>query len=196
VVASFLWLANQQSIPAWLRPRLPAVQKYVEAQANSLPVRAVWLAGYRLAQLGGGDVLGLARVRDRLLQRLLERGLEPERDLPIFLRTAGMRDSERIRVVRGKALDLHQAVKKWAEGIPVNGPFVDLLFAFALGKLGESTPAKQLLEAARKEMEKPAPASSGTQQDQAKTAAIVRNFLFKAFKYRIEQVMAGKPNAG
>src|SRR5207237_2777624 len=108
-------LASQHPVPAWLGPRLPAVQKFVESHANSLPVRAVWLAGYRLAQLGGGDVLGLARVRDRLLQRLPERGLEPERDLPSFLRFAGLRDSERMRVVRDKSIELHQAVRKWAD---------------------------------------------------------------------------------
>jgi hypothetical protein len=197
VVACFLWLANQHPVPAWLGLRLPAVQKYVEAHAGSLPVRAVWLAGYRLAQLGGGDVLGLARVRDRLLQRLLERGLEAERDLPSFLRYAGLREPERMRTVREKALDLHNAVKKWSESIPVNQPYIDLLFAFALGRLGESTPARQLLDSAAKEMNKPAPSGSGgTQQDQAMTAKVVREFLFKAFKYRVEQVMAGKPHAG
>ena len=61
--------------------RLGKVSRFLEEYEKLLPVRAVWLAGYRLAQLGGGDVLGLARVRDRLLQLLLERGLEPERDL-------------------------------------------------------------------------------------------------------------------
>ncbi|HJZ53613.1 MAG TPA: hypothetical protein VKE74_01560, partial [Gemmataceae bacterium] len=76
VVASFLWLANQHPIPAWLTARLPAIQKYLETHEGTLPVRAVWLAGARLAQLSGADVLGLARVRDRLLQRLLDRGLE------------------------------------------------------------------------------------------------------------------------
>jgi hypothetical protein len=197
VVASFLWLANQHPVPAWLGPRLPAVQKYVEANAGTLPVRAVWLAGYRLAQLGGGDVLGLARVRDRLLQRLLERGLEAERDLPGFLRYAGLNDPERMRVVKAKAEDLHKAVRKWTESIPVNLPYVDLLFAFALGRLGEATSARQMLDSAANDMNKPGPSGSGgNQQDPAVTATVVREFLFKAFKYRVEQVMAGKPHAG
>jgi hypothetical protein len=197
VVASFLWLAHQHPVPAWLGARLPAVQKYVEANAGTLAVRAVWLAAYRLAQLGGGDVLGLARVRDRLLQRLLERGLEPERDLPSFLRYAGLREPERMRAVRAKAMDLHKAVRDWTNHIPVNRPYVDLLFAFALGRLGESASARQLLDSAAKEIDKPAPSGSGaTQPDQAVTAKVVRDFLFKAFKYRVEQVMAGKPHAG
>ena len=67
LVASFLWLASQNPVPPWLGSRLPAVQAYLEKNEGALPVRAVWLAGYRLAQLAGADVLGLARVRDRLL---------------------------------------------------------------------------------------------------------------------------------
>ena len=206
VVANFLWLTAAKPIPAWLARQLPAVQKYVEAHANALPVRAVWLAAYRLAQLGGGDVLGLARVRDRLLQRLLEHGLQPERDLPSFLRYAGLRDSERMRVVRDKSLELHHAVRKWiedsaaaqkTESIRQNLAYVDLMFAFALGRLGESIPARQLLDAAEKELTKPVTTSgSGPQQEQATTARIVREHLFKAFRYRVEQVMAGKPHAG
>jgi hypothetical protein len=196
LTAAFLWLSHQNPVPHWLVTRLPAIQKYLEAHEQSLPVRAVWLAGYRLAQLAGADVLGLARVRDRLLLRLLDRGLEPERDLPMFLRVAGLKDSERLRVVRDKALDLHHAVREWTRHVPQNQPYVDLLFAFALGKLGETTPARKLIEDARREMEVSEPAGGNVQQDQARTAAVVKNFLFKAFRYRVEQVMAGKPHAG
>ncbi|HUR55749.1 MAG TPA: hypothetical protein VMZ71_16550, partial [Gemmataceae bacterium] len=201
VVAAFLWLAAQNPVPEWLTKRLPAVQKYLEANEGALPVRAVWLSGYRLAQLAGHDVLGLARVRDRLLLRLHESGMSAERDLPSFLRFAGLRDSERLRVVRDKSLELHTSVRKWIEdsaaaqkneNLKQNLAFVDLLFAFALGKLGEATPAKKLLEDARKSMEIPIPSTG----DDAIKAAVVRNFLFQAFKYRVEQVLAGKPHAG
>jgi hypothetical protein len=205
VVAAFLWLASQDPVPGWLLSRLPAVQKFLETRDNPLPVRAVWLAGYRLAHLTGADVLGLARVRDRLLQRLLEKGLEADRDLPMFLRTAGLKDADRVRVVRDKAMDLHAAVRKWIENsaaaqkneaIRQNLPYADLLFAFALARFGESGPAKKLLEDAHKAMEVPIPTGGGDQQNQAITAAVVRNFLFRAFKYRVEQVLAGKPHAG
>lgn len=197
VVAGFLWLAGHRPVPAWLGPRLPAVQKYVEAHAGALPVRAVWLASYRLAQLGGGDVLGLARVRDRLLQRLLERGLEPERDLPSFLRYAGLRDSERMRLVRDKLEELHHEVRKWTAHIPVNLPYVDLLFAFAQARLGEATPARKLLEDAQRAMERPLPSyGSDHTQVEAYVAVLARNFLFKAFRHRVEQALAGQPHAG
>ena len=115
VIASFLWLASHNPVPEWLTKRLPRVQKYLETHERAIPVRAVWLAGFRLAQIAGHDVLGLARVRDRLLLRLFEEGLSAERDLPSFLRYAGLRDSERLRHVRDKSLELHQSVRKWIE---------------------------------------------------------------------------------
>ncbi|MCI0699761.1 MAG: hypothetical protein L0241_01575 [Planctomycetia bacterium] len=205
VAASFLWLAAQQPVPTWLLTRLPAVQKYLEANENSLPVRAVWLVGYRLAQLSGADVLGLARVRDRLLQRLLERGLEAERDMPRFLRVVGLKDSDRVRVVSDKSVELHGAVRKWLEDsvtaqknehLKANLPLIDLLFSFALARLNETTQAKKLLDDARKIMEGPIPSGGNPQADQAVTASVVRNFLYKAMKYRVDQVFAGKPHTG
>ncbi len=205
VVASFLWLAAQNPVPPWLASRLPAVQSYLEKHEQALPVRAVWLAGYRLSQLAGADVLGLARVRDRVLQRLLEQGLTAEKDLPHFLRYAGHKDAERMRAVRDKAMELHAAVRKWTENnaeaqksdsLRRNLPYIDLLFAFALAKLGESTPAKKLVEDARKVLEQPIPVGKTTQDDQKVQSAVVGNYLFKAFKYRVEQALAGKPHTG
>jgi hypothetical protein len=148
-------------------------------------------------------------VRDRLLQRLLAEGLSPERDLPSFLRNAGLRDSERLRVVRDKALDLHETVRKWIEAhakkpgaagqddpILRNLPFVDLLFAFALARLGEATPAKRLLENARREMVKPVPPLTDYKQFDAIIAAISDNYLYGGFRYRVEQALLSKPQTG
>jgi FtsH ternary system-associated peptide len=196
LVTAFLWLAAQNPVPPWLKSRLAAVQTFLEKHEAALPVRAVWLAGYRLAQLSGSDVLGLARVRDRTLNRLLTEGLSPEKDLPSFLRYAGHKDSERMRVVREKALDLHAAVRKWSQPHPQNLPYIDLLFAFALAKLQETTTAKKLVEDARKVMEVPIPSARNQQDETRVTAAVVSNFLFKAFKSRVDQVLAGKPHTG
>ena len=111
-----------------------------------------------------------------------------------------------MRVIQSDSMKFHATVQQWIgesakqqkiEHLKANKPLVDLLFAFALAKLGESMQAKYLLEAARKEMEVPIPATGGNpQNDQAITAAVVRNFLFKAFKYRINQALAGKPHTG
>jgi hypothetical protein len=196
LVAAFLWLAAQKPVPAWLNARLPAVQNYLEKNEGALPVRAVWLAGYRLAQLAGSDVLGLARVRDRTLNRLLTEGLSPEKDLPSFLRYAGHKDSERMRIVREKALDLHAAVRKWSQLHPQNLPYIDLLFAFALAKLQETTAAKRLIEDARRVMEVTIPPARNPQEEQKVSLAVVSNFLFKGFKSRVELVLAGRPHTG
>ena len=183
--------------PAWLPARLPRLQRYGETHEHKLPVRLAWLLGSRLAQLTGADVLGLARVRDRILQRLLEHGLNVERDLPVFLRTAGLKDSARIRQVRGSVVDLQRLARGWVEAgckASATGPadggatlaYTDLLFAFALGKLGEVNAALGLIDDAR------AILAGVTGADRA----IVADFLFKGFAHRAEQAIAGGLTGG
>lgn len=197
--AAVFSLAHQEPPPAWLLADLPKVQKYIEANEAKLPVRIAWLAATRLARLSGADVLGLARIRDRLLQRLLENGLNPEFDLPFFLRTAGLNDSDRVRLVRDEAGELHKLLRKWAEAgsktgavpTPVEGnptaAYVDLLFAYGLAKLGEVQQSAKLAEAARVTLEKfPAETDKG----------IAGRFLYKAFKHRIDQATAGHSLSG
>lgn len=202
--AAVFALAQQEPPPAWLLAELPKVQKYIEANEPKLPVRVAWLAASRLARLSGkgsnnADVLGLARVRDRLLQRLLEHGMNPEVDLPFFLRTAGLNDSDRVRLVRDEAGELHKLVRKWAEAgsktgavpTPVEGnptaAYVDLLFAYGLAKLGEVQASAKMAETARVTLEKfPAESDKG----------IAGRFLFKAFKHRVDQATAGQSLAG
>jgi cellulose synthase operon protein C len=153
-----------------------------------------------LAQLVRGDALGLARVRDRLLNRLLEKGLSAEQDLPSFLRFAGVRNSERMRVVRERMVEIHGTARAWAEKSlkpGASGPsqndstctlaYLDLLFAFGLAKLGEPTPAQALVEQARVSLAAPKPKPE---------QAIVANYLFKAFKSRVDEALAGKPGTG
>jgi cellulose synthase operon protein C len=196
----FLNVANQAALPDWLKPRLPAVQKYLEDHEAKLPIRGIWLAAVRLAQLSNADVLGLARVRDRLLNRLLERGLSPEVDLPSFLRFSGLKNSERVRQVREKMAEIHLAARSWAEkSLKPSGnvttqadstctlAYLDLMFAFGLAKLGEVTPAQALIESARKTL-------SGMKATETK--GIVASFLLKVYQFRIENVLAGKPHAG
>lgn len=197
VVAAFLRLAGQTPVPGWLGGRLPKVREFIDKHEGSLPVRAVWLAGHRAAQLAGGDVLGLARVRDRLLNRLLAEGLSAERDLPGFLRFAGRQDADRLRVVREKVLDLHRAAVGWSAGVPVNKPYVDLLFAFALAKLGEATAAADLLDRAGKVLDAPPPGEWASHaQFDAAVRGYANNILYRGFKYRVERALRAEPTAG
>ncbi|MBY0459923.1 MAG: hypothetical protein K2V38_21615, partial [Gemmataceae bacterium] len=115
-------------------------------------------------------------------------------------------DSERMRVVRDKAMELHSTIRKWLDDsaatqkndhLKANHPLVDLLFAFAVGKLGEATQAKKLLEDARKVLERPVPSSwQDNKMFETVVSAVASNFVYKAFKYRVEQVLAGKPPTG
>ncbi len=197
--AMTLWQSYQTKLPAWFLDRLQLVQRHLEAHESKLQVRALWLVMSRIAQLNGADTLGLARVRDRILQRLLEEGMKPERDVPFFLRSAGLKDSERIRHVREKALELHGIVKAWAES-SMKQPasmghsdqmaslgYMDLFFAFGLAKLGESTPARALVESARHVLENFKPTED---------RGVAASFLFKALRFRVEQAIAAKPHAG
>ena len=192
-------LTFETPLPSWFTERLPAVQSYLERHDSKLPVRAVWLVATRLTKLAGADTLGLARVRDRLLLRLLEEGgLRTERDLPSFLKFDGLKDSERVRQVRDRALDLHRKVRQWATASlnpPIDKPnepintlaYIDLFFAFGLAKLGETSASRTQVESARRVLEfYPADSDLG----------IAGRFLFKAFRYRIDQALAGKPHAG
>ncbi|HYH67983.1 MAG TPA: hypothetical protein VD866_25020, partial [Urbifossiella sp.] len=183
--------ATRTPVPAWLVSRLPAIKRYVEHYQEVLPVRAAWLAAACFARLAGGDPLGLARVRDELLARLLDQGLRAERDLPSFLRVAGHRDADRIRAVREKALGLHAAARAWVAHHPPTGRYVDLLFAFALARLGEGVAAKELVAVIRRGDPDPTVRSSsgGASPD-------VTNILTDAFEYRITQAAGGVPHTG
>ena len=179
---------------------LPAVQKFLTANEVKLPARAVWLAALKLAEKAGADALGLARVRDRLLARMLDEGLNPERDLPGFLRFAGLNDSERVRLVRAGASTLHDEARRWCEaslnqhsGVLDGGKdrtatlgYLDLLFAFGMARLGDTAASEQLTASARKTFDAiPTPA--------AKTAAA---WLADAYSHRVSQATAGKSHAG
>src|SRR5262249_41752352 len=60
----------QDPPPDTLMKRLPDIRRCVERHEFLLGVRAAWLVWLHLTRVSG-DVLGLARVRDRLIQRLL-----------------------------------------------------------------------------------------------------------------------------
>lgn len=198
-VALLYWLTHQDAVPGWLASRLPAVNRYLEANERKLPIRAVWLTASRLATLTGADTLGLARVRDRLLQRLLDEGINAERDLPFFLRSAGLKNSDRVRHVRERAVQLHRVVRNWVQkslthhrslleiDTVATVGYVDLLFAYAFAKLGEVTTAQALIDSAWRVLDQ---LTAGDEKWQA------THFLYSAFRFRVRQALAGKPLAG
>jgi hypothetical protein len=184
LAAALVWATRQKPVPPELSRRLPEVQRYLERHDYLLPVRAAWLAWHGLA---AGDVLTLARTRDRLLERLLAEGLNVERDLPGFLRFAGGREGDRLRTVRSRAERLRQLVHEWSgfksgDGLQQTAAYIDLLFAFGFARLGEAGAARGLAAQAGALLE-----ASGNE---------AHTFLLEAFRYRIDQAIAGKPHSG
>lgn len=187
-LASILvWGCRNAPSPALL-DRLNPLQRFLETHERLLPVRAAWLAWSSLVQLSKGDVLALARARDRLLERLFHNGLRPEQDLPSFLRFAGQPTSLRFRAVRQWLTELAEMAHDWMKApgqrcaaTANNAGYIDLIFSFGLARLGEPEASRELL-------------------DRAHTVLIgkddVHDFLFNAFKYRIDQARESKPHTG
>jgi hypothetical protein len=191
LAAYLVYAAGRTPPPEALVSRLNRVRVFLEAHERMLPVRAVWLAWAHLTRLAGGDVLALARARDRLLGRLFSNGLRPETDLPTFLRFAGEPGRQRFREVRQWLTQLCERARQWAgrqghdalyEGNATRtADYLDLLFAFGLARLGEADASRRLLRRATAGL---------AEKDDA------HNTLLEGFQYRIEQALAGKPHGG
>ncbi|MFM7151496.1 MAG: hypothetical protein ACKO23_16850 [Gemmataceae bacterium] len=191
LVAYLMLASTQPQPPAALVGRLAAIGRFLEANEKLLPVRAVWLAWYHYTQLSRGDVLSLARARDRLLERLFQAGIRPELDLPSFLRFAEQPTSQRFRAVRQWLAGLAEKAREWQKAQPHSGfypeklpqtpAYIDLIFAFGLARLGESDLARKLLARGRSVLE--------SRDD-------VHRFLLRCYEFRIRQAMEGKGHAG
>lgn len=207
VVVGILAGALQEPPAPAIMQRLSKLQQFLERHERAIGVRIAWLGYYTLASLAHNDALGLARVRDRLLDRLAQDGLSPERDLPNFLRTAGHQDSERLRVLQARLLHLRELARAWLSRckrfhayeenfLQSSGHLVDLIFAFGLARIGENDAALNLLKSA----ETTVAALPASRQD-SRTKSIdryrdVHEFLFRAYRYRIEQAISGRPHMG
>jgi hypothetical protein len=190
-LAAYVYASSLQARPsAALTDQLGKVQRFLEEHEALLPVRAAWLASGALARLAGGDVLSLARTRDRLLERLYRAGLRPDQDLPGFLRSGtgspGMPSS-----ALGTWLgDLCDQAREWVErdnspsreGTYFTLAYVDMIFAFGLARLGERAASERLVQRAREVL--------GSVHDDAHLC------LCNAFTYRIEQAWNARPHGG
>jgi hypothetical protein len=188
-LAAYLTWAALQSPPSQaLKQRLGRVSRFLEQHEKLLPVRSMWLAWAHLTLLSSGDVLALARARDRLLERLYTNGLRPEHDLPSFLRFAGQPTSQRFRAVRQWMTDLAGLAQDWlkesgAASTPTaqTPAYVDLLFGFGLARLGENDAARELMGRAKSAL-----VSKGD----------AHSWLYNAYEHRIRQALDGKPHTG
>jgi hypothetical protein len=196
--------AEVRSVAAWLTAaghrgdvpaRLPLgdVLRFLEKHEALLPVRAVWLAAISAFRLSHGDVLGLTRTRDRLLERLFQTGLTHDQDLPSFLRFSGMSGNERQRAFREWLLELPTRMAHWVDSHrAISEPeprhtiaYGQLMLAFGLARLGEDAAARHLATAAKAWLSE----FEGMEKD-------VHQVLMEAFHFRIQQALEGKPAAG
>ena len=190
LAAYLVWAARRNPRPQALIQRLNAVQRFLESHERLLSVRATWLTWVSFVQLTGGDVLALARARDRLLERLFHNGLRPEQDLPSFLRFSGQPASQRFRAVRQWMTGLCTRAHAWSKesssavtphNVAPTQAYIDLIFAYGLARMGETDASRELLGRAKKVL---------GAEDHA------HQFLLEAFDFRIKLAREGKKNAG
>ena len=178
LVAAYLIWASTSKTPL---AELSKIQQFLLKHESYLGVRTLWLAWHSLHQLAGGDLLTLARARDRLLERLHVHGLTPELDLPGFLRFTGLQANNRFRAVRAQVVRLRRLVQDWANlgsmPVPETHAYIDLVFAFGLARLGEINEARKLLREAGQTLAH---------------ADEVHSWLYQAFEFRIQQALDGK----
>ena len=186
VLAAALALAAREGAPMpGLPARLGRVQHLLERSESLLPVRVAWLAWGAVVRLTGGDVLALARARDRTLERLHHQGLSPDLDLPGFLRFGGEAAGPRARLIRDHLQSLHPAARAWlGRGrwtSTYTAGLADLMFAYGHARLGDADECNRLLRSGLGALKSNDP---------------VPKLLGRAFDSRVRQALAGKAGVG
>src|SRR5262249_2918683 len=106
-----------------------------------------------------------------------------------FLRFAGQPSSTRFRDLRPWLTQMCAYAQKWSDAAENKGltgkgltkAYIDLLFAYALARLGEHDASNELrFRATEVLLEEPEP----------------HNFLLKAFDHRIDEALHGRPTKG
>ena len=166
-----------------LRTMAAELTNYFERHESSMPIRLVWLTALAMQRLIGGDALGLARVRDRILDRLYNHGLMGEFDIISFLRGSGQSQHNQHRVVQSRWPELFALIDRWqASRFAEHNKtkvYVKLQFAYCLVRIGEVIRGRQFMHEAL---------------ERVKGRDPIHNWLVKAFEFRIEQAAKGGNN--
>ncbi len=165
------------------------VVRWLDDHDMELDARTLWLARSGLAKLAGGDTLGLAQARDRILARLAG-GLPVERELPSFLRFAGRSGA----LGNASGEHLSKALNALSDKIgstrrkpsPVEAPkhltqaYVSFQLAHGYARIGQHQRARTLVNEARQALA-------------AVATDAVHAYLMAAFTARVEQAIQGLP---
>ena len=160
---------------------------FLDRFAGDLDVRSYWLGRFAVSRLSGGDTLGLARARDRVLARV-QGGLSLDRDVPRLMRvmgqsTAAGAGTERAVRVGAQLEELFKAFEETPrkrsaiESSPIpTRAYVCFEFAWGFARLANTDRAKQLRDFAASTLDRKDP---------------VHNYLTRAYLARVEQAMEG-----
>jgi hypothetical protein len=167
-----------------LRKRAQEASLWLDRHDHLLDVRTAWLARVAVASLVGGDRLGLARARDRLLSKI-QRGLSFERDVPSFMRRAGAgRDAAQVELLARRLDGLLETFERTrrkrsaTEADPkLTGAYVRFVVAYGAARLGRNERALELRDAALKVLPKDP----------------VHDLLSRGYVARIAQALEGLP---
>ena len=142
---------------------LRATSQELEAAEETLPCRMVWLARAALAHLSGGDVLLLARGRDRLFARLQNETALAALDTPSFLRFRGLAGGDRYSLARDWLVRCREPIHRWLKkqsksnrlawagldaDVASTVAYADWMLAWGFAKLGDQIRATELTVAA------------------------------------------------
>ena len=204
IAAYVVWAVRQQPHPPDFLTNLNELHRYLDHHEELLPVRAVWLARSALLRMTRGDVLSLARTRDRLFERLLREGLSLDLDAPAFVRFAESDDADRLDAVGGWLVEKRKPIAEWIAHL---GPaksdgevdrvalepfglqaevrctcaYADLMLAWGLARLAEKNESARLRDEAWRNLDDADP---------------IHSFLKTAFDFRIGQAREGKRAGG
>lgn len=181
---------------------LPHVLALLDERFDDLSARAAWLARWAAARLSGGDALGLARWRDRLVARLRDKGPGLDLDAPSFLRFHGTASPDRFRTARDWLVRVRKPVEEWVRKVCPAGrlrsvgidaetdctsAYAELMLAWGLGCLGERSLSLDWATRARKALA--ATRGQGVEPD-------AHAVLSGLFADRIRGVQDGRPPVG
>lgn len=164
-------------------------QRWLDDYDGALDARTLWLSRVGFARLAGGDQLGLAHARDRILARLAG-GLPVEHELPAFLRFAGrtgaLGSASGEHLIRALEELVQRIARTRRKRSPVEAPaeytnaYVNFQLAHGFARIGHHERARELVAAARGGLA-------------AVASDPVHAYLIAAFAARVDQAMAGVP---
>lgn len=187
--------AFRDEVRSRLRERVQEFVSALEAGEPYLPVRAVWLAWLGAESVAGEDVVRIALVRDRLLERVHRDGLRWDLDLPGFLRRTRQNDVERMRELADEVERIRRGFGDWMEavssrkdrsasgadsrkGAVATLEYVRLIFAYADAALGQRERAESVLAEAGRRLRS--------------TGDLVHQWLADAFEFRVREAFEGR----